>query len=112
MQLTSQYNIQENIKLNIESVPTNGLHIIVFNCGRSNVAPYMITLDPPIDKISGKIIEIRQEMNSLIKDNLQSLRNAKALIGKKYYTEKQAYSEARTLLNSRLEVTLFLKFYI
>ncbi|KAF5304771.1 hypothetical protein FQA39_LY09548 [Lamprigera yunnana] len=104
IQLTSSFNAKENIDTTCENYHTDGVHVTVFNCG-SKEDPFTVTVYPPRDKISGEIIEIKQEMFSIIKDNLQSLQNFQSFLGKTFKSsaEKLVYSEVRFFLNNRLE---------
>ncbi|KAK4885723.1 hypothetical protein RN001_001994 [Aquatica leii] len=105
IQITSQLNVQENFEVTSERYFTNSIHITVFNCG-SKELPFSLMIDPPLNKVNGDVLEIRQEMYSIIKDNVKCLENFKAFCGKsfKHAGEKLLYSEMRFSLNNRLEV--------
>lgn len=85
---------------------TASLHIIVFNCGQKEVLPLCINVDAP-RSILGSIIELRKEMQEIITKNKYLLVNhfgdtpLEQVPGKL----KKAYTEHRSLLNSRLKVS-------
>lgn len=107
VQLTSQFNTKENLQVNVEEYYTNPLHVTVFNCNQHQTIPFTITVDIPKDKISGYNIEIRQEMHSIITENLNRFLEVKKKSGKFLsHAVKQAYCKSRFLLNSRLEVII------
>ncbi|KAB0804727.1 hypothetical protein PPYR_01697 [Photinus pyralis] len=105
VQLTSELSVEEHLELSLERRHTNPLHLTVFNCGKNQPSPFTVRIDAPHDGISGNVIEIRQEMFSIVNDNVKLLENFKSFCGKnfKHIGEKMAYSEARFLLNNRLE---------
>lgn len=91
------------------------MYLTVFHCGKEQPKPYHIVVDAPIDKISGNMIEIRQEMESIISDNKKSFTDLKIHDRKAEFfishVDKHIYSKARYVINNRLKVTKCIALY-
>lgn len=106
IQITSHFNLQDNLNCDDENFITTALYVSVFNCGQSERSPFCISVGEARDKISGNTIEIRKEINRIIKDNKEGLTNANLKSGTilRNHAEKEAYWEFRMSLNNRLKV--------
>lgn len=93
-----------------ERFTTTALYVCVFNCGQNKRSPFCVRISEPRDKISGCVIEIRKEINKIIKDNKEGLTNIKLKSGRvlKNMAEKEAYWDFRISLNNRMKVHNFL----
>ncbi|GJQ66032.1 hypothetical protein Trydic_g4122 [Trypoxylus dichotomus] len=107
IQLTPDYNPEGNFETLEGTRYTNALYMTVFHCGANQPKPFYIKIDAPVDKISGKVIQIRQEMESIIVDNKKSFTNIKTSDKKadqfNSHIDKHLYSKARYVVNNRLK---------
>ncbi|KAI4468246.1 extra spindle poles 1-related [Holotrichia oblita] len=107
VQLTPDYNPNENFETSPEARYTNALYVTIFHCGENQPKPFYIKINAPIDKISGKTIGIRQEMESIITDNKKSFADIKVNHHKTEfftsYMDKHVYQKARYTINNRLK---------
>lgn len=108
VQLTPECNPNENFETSPDVRYTNALHVTIFHCGQNQPKPFYIQIKAPIDKISGKPIGIRQEMESIITDNKKSFADIKVNHHKTEfftsYMDKHVYQKARYTINNRLKV--------
>ncbi|KAF5299574.1 hypothetical protein FQR65_LT09379 [Abscondita terminalis] len=102
IQLTSQLNPEEHFSINSESTHTNAIYITVFNCGTKE-SPFTTIIRPPLNKPDGDVIQIREEMCAILKENVKSLENFKMFCGKNTMdaAAKLLYSDVRFSLNNR-----------
>lgn len=108
IQLTPQYNPLNNLEAFERAEYIHTLYITVFHCGKNQPKPFCITINAPVDKISGKVIQIREEMESIITDNKKSFLNIKHNDKDSEffntYVDKHMYSKVRYTINNRLKV--------
>lgn len=106
VQVSSRFNVEENVKVPSDKWHTNPLHISVFNCGDVEPLPFCITTNVPYDMLAEKIIEINEEMKCVIEENKTNLN----CIGNGIMThnDKKLYCKKRLYINSRIRVRLFI----
>ncbi|KRT84740.1 Peptidase, partial [Oryctes borbonicus] len=107
IQLTPEFNAKGNFETLDGTFYTDALYVTMFHCGKNQPKPFYIKIDAPLDRINGKVIQIRQEMESIIVDNRKSFTNIK-MDDKKAdhfnsHVDKHIYSKARYVINNRLK---------
>ncbi|KAJ8957970.1 hypothetical protein NQ318_001971 [Aromia moschata] len=105
VQLTPQYNAADNINEDNKIYYTNPIHISVFNCGKNQVDPFMVTVDSPKDPVNGKQVELAQEMMSIITGNKEALMFNKQKTFKNH-KEKSSYFNRRQSIEDRLRAII------
>ncbi|XP_023026934.2 extra spindle pole bodies like 1, separase [Leptinotarsa decemlineata] len=101
VQLTPQYNSRDILNEDNNVYHTNPIHISVFSCGQNETRPFLINVGAPKDPVTGNNIELAQEMNSIVKGNIEVLTSNKKKMFRNQ-KEKMDYIERRQLIEDRL----------
>ncbi|KAG5897816.1 hypothetical protein JTB14_011816 [Gonioctena quinquepunctata] len=100
VQMTPRYNSRDILNEDNNVYYTNSIHISVFSCGQDE-QPFLVTVAPPKDPVTGHDIELIQEMNSIVKSNVEVLTNNKKKVFRNP-KEKMHYIDRRQAVEDRL----------
>ncbi|XP_063918848.1 uncharacterized protein LOC135134157 [Zophobas morio] len=104
IQLTPQFNAEENENISIKRHCTNSLTLTVFNCGQNQPKPFCVKVEKPIDEITGSTVELMYEAHSIMHDNRNTLISSKTQTHFKGISEKQNYYARRKSIDDRLKM--------
>ncbi|XP_060536236.1 uncharacterized protein LOC132708126 [Cylas formicarius] len=84
----------------------NPLCISVFNCGQTTVDPFLITVPEPRDPVRGNIVNLVEQLMSIVEENRKILTSTMGLNRFSTYEKKIAYYQQRKSIENDLKMLI------
>ncbi|CAH0552002.1 unnamed protein product [Brassicogethes aeneus] len=74
VQLTSEFEADDNLNFKCDKYNTPGIHISVFTCGKRYSTPFMVSVDHPKDPVNGSKLELLNEIHCFLRQRKELLK--------------------------------------